>query len=242
MRGRTFGILLLMLLLAVPVVGWLAIRSIDGGYWRGLVAGRVEAATGRKLTVAGPSTVSWSMSPTLSVEQVALANAPGAASPTMVKVGRLELQLRPLVAPGRAPGDRAAVLAQCGAGPRARFEGHRQLAPPTERPTARGVRRRRGPFVPDRARGHDRRQHDSLPQLGLGRDHHDRHWAWALGRYRHRRSQQRLLSRARWTACPPASRAGWSRPRKCFPARWRKPVSTTSGSSSATRRSPAAPT
>ena len=93
MRGRTFGILLLMLLLAVPVVGWLAIRSIDGGYWRGLVAGRVEAATGRKLTVAGPSTVSWSMSPTLSVEQVALANAPGATSPTMVKVGRLELQL-----------------------------------------------------------------------------------------------------------------------------------------------------
>ena len=93
MRGRTFVLLLLTLLLAVPVASWLAIRSLDGGYWRGLVADRVMAATGRKLTIAGPAAISWSLAPTVVVDEVALANAPGAASPTLVKVGRLELRL-----------------------------------------------------------------------------------------------------------------------------------------------------
>ena len=72
MRGRTFVLLLLTLLLTVPVAGWLAIRSLDGGNWRGLVADRVLAATGRKLTIAGPAAVSWSLAPTVTVEEVAL--------------------------------------------------------------------------------------------------------------------------------------------------------------------------
>ena len=94
MRRRTFFLLLLMLLLAVPVVGLVAVHSVDGGYWRGLIADRVEASTGRKLNLGGPFAFTWSLSPTLSLEAVSLANAPGAATPNMLRIGRIEVQLR----------------------------------------------------------------------------------------------------------------------------------------------------
>ena len=208
MRGRTFGILLLMLLLAVPVVGWLAIRSIDGGYWRGLVAGRVEAATGRKLTVAGPSTVSWSMSPTLSVEQVALANAPGAASPTMVKVGRLELQLHLWSLLGGHPEIERLSLRNVELDLERDSKGignwHLQPSapPPAESPEERAVRSRSCARPRSKtarfATAARTRARSPRSSSGVG--------AWKVSAPA---NQQRLLSRARWTACPPASRAGW---------------------------------
>lgn len=103
MRRRTFFLLLLMLLLAVPVVGLVAVHSVDGGYWRGLIADRVEASTGRKLNLGGPFAFTWSLSPTLSLEAVSLANAPGAATPNMLRIGRIEVQLRLWSLLGRQP-------------------------------------------------------------------------------------------------------------------------------------------
>ena len=109
------------------------------------------------------------------------------------------------------------------------------------RPTAGGVRRRKAVRSRSCARPRSKtarfcaaaRTQARSPRSSLGVG------AWKVSAPA---SRQRLLSRARWTACPPASRVGWSRPGSAFPARWRKRISTTSGSSSPTRRSPAAPT
>ena len=103
MRRRTFFLLLLMLLLAVPVVGLVAVHLVDGGYWRGLIADRVEASTGRKLNLGGPFAFTWSLSPSLSLEAVSLANAPGAATPNMLRIGRIEVQLQLWSLLGRQP-------------------------------------------------------------------------------------------------------------------------------------------
>ena len=56
----------------------------------------VEAArraTGRELTISGETRIKLSLVPTISMEDVALANPPGFSRPDMVKVGRVELGL-----------------------------------------------------------------------------------------------------------------------------------------------------
>jgi uncharacterized protein involved in outer membrane biogenesis len=93
MRGRTLLALLLLLVLAVPVVAWLGLRAIDGGYLQRVVAQRVEAGTGRKLTVGGPVSVRWGLAPTVVVGRVALANAADASAPSLVEVRSIEVQL-----------------------------------------------------------------------------------------------------------------------------------------------------
>ena len=146
-------------------------------------------------TIAGPAAVSWSLAPTVTVEEVALTNAPGAASPTLVKVGRLEfrLRLRALLG-GNLEIDRLSLRdvvldLERDAGGIGNW--HLRSTAPVQGKVA-------GEWL------------DPLPQPGLGGDHHHSH------------------------------RAPSSRPERC-PAGWRRPISASSGSSWAIRRSPAAP-
>ena len=96
MRPRTLLLLLLVLVLLVPVAGALGVWSIDQGYLRRLIVARVEQATGRTFTVTGPVGIDWSLHPTLTMQQLALANAPWGAEPAMLRVERLTLQVAAL--------------------------------------------------------------------------------------------------------------------------------------------------
>ena len=50
-------------------------------------------ATGRKLTIQGPVRLEWSLTPTIAMEDVSLANPPGLSRPAMMHVARAEARL-----------------------------------------------------------------------------------------------------------------------------------------------------
>ncbi|CAA9215877.1 MAG: hypothetical protein AVDCRST_MAG08-358, partial [uncultured Acetobacteraceae bacterium] len=56
------------------------------------IAAAVEARTGRQLTLAGPVGLKFSLFPTVTMEDVALANMPGGSRPAMARVGRVEAE------------------------------------------------------------------------------------------------------------------------------------------------------
>ncbi len=86
-----------LVLLIVCFVG--ALFIIDVEHYRDLVQSRSEAVLGRQLTIAGDIELEWSMSPTLAVHDVALANIAGASRPEMARIGTLAigLELLPLL-------------------------------------------------------------------------------------------------------------------------------------------------
>lgn len=92
MRLRTILLLVLLLLLAVPAVFVVGLWWIDRDVFRGLIARQVEQATGRHFAL-GELSLEPGLRPTLVLGQAALANAPWASSPDMVRLDRLELQL-----------------------------------------------------------------------------------------------------------------------------------------------------
>src|SRR4051794_28519599 len=100
MRKRTFVFLVPLIVLAIPLAGVLGLWAIDGNFWRGVVSRHVGSATGRKLEIIGLLTIDWGFSPTITLAGVKLANAPWAATPTMLELERLGLQVRllPLLA------------------------------------------------------------------------------------------------------------------------------------------------
>lgn len=84
-------------LLVACLIGALFIIDVD--QYRDLVQSRSEDVLGRQLTIAGDIELEWSMSPTLAVHDVALANVPGASRPEMARIGTLAfgLELLPLL-------------------------------------------------------------------------------------------------------------------------------------------------
>lgn len=87
-----------ILLLAALVVGFAAISLNPGRYAPALIAA-TERATGRQVSLGGPVTINWSLTPALQVTNVALANPPGFADPDMLTLGalRAEIKLLPLL-------------------------------------------------------------------------------------------------------------------------------------------------
>lgn len=83
------GLLILVLVGAALV----APSFIDWNRYRGEIAARVGAATGRELTIAGNVGFSVLPAPALSVADLRLANLPGAATPDMLRLQRLELRV-----------------------------------------------------------------------------------------------------------------------------------------------------
>lgn len=72
---------------------YVVLQTTDLAAYQGLVASKVEEATGRTLRIGGPVRVALSLHPTVIAEDVQFANAPGGAEPNMVTVARIEVQL-----------------------------------------------------------------------------------------------------------------------------------------------------
>lgn len=76
---------------------------VDPNDHRDRIAAELQAATGRAVTLAGPISLTRSLSPALVVEGVTIANMPGGSRPQMASIGRLDVQvaLLPLILNGR---------------------------------------------------------------------------------------------------------------------------------------------
>lgn len=84
-------------LLIVPaalfaVVVGVAVASFDPESQKPRIAAAVEARTGRQLTLAGPIGLKLSLFPTVTLQDVSLANMPGGSRPDMARVERVEAE------------------------------------------------------------------------------------------------------------------------------------------------------
>jgi AsmA protein len=84
------GVLLVVLIVAALVVPFL----IPFDTYKAKIAEQVKAATGRDLKIDGPVRLSIIPSLALSAEKVAFSNAPGASTPDMAKLAKLQLELK----------------------------------------------------------------------------------------------------------------------------------------------------
>ena len=80
-----------LLALAAVAIG-VAVARFDPEALKPRIADAVEARTGRQLTIAGPIGLKLSVFPTVTLENVALANMPGGSRPEMARVGRAEAE------------------------------------------------------------------------------------------------------------------------------------------------------
>lgn len=85
---------ILAAVVAAAVVGVVVLKSMDFNEYRGLIAEQVKAATGRDLTIAGRLKLEISLSPSLAVEDVRLANAPWGSRRDMIVLKRLAAEVR----------------------------------------------------------------------------------------------------------------------------------------------------
>lgn len=85
---------LLAAIVAAAVVGIVVLKSMDFNEYRGLIAEQIKAATGRDLIIAGQLKLEISLSPSLAVEDVRLANAPWGSRPDMIVLKRLAAEVR----------------------------------------------------------------------------------------------------------------------------------------------------
>ena len=94
MRIKTILIALLILLVVLPGGAIVYVMSIDYNQYKGLIASEVERATGRKLTIDGKVALALSLTPTLTIKDLSLANLPGGSRPEMIMLKRLEVQMQ----------------------------------------------------------------------------------------------------------------------------------------------------
>ncbi|MFC7609423.1 AsmA family protein [Teichococcus aestuarii] len=81
-------------LVAVPVLAWGGLNLVlRDSVLRPRVIAAVEQATGRALTLSGPVGIKLSLVPTVTLEGVALANAPGGSRAEMLTASRVEARL-----------------------------------------------------------------------------------------------------------------------------------------------------
>jgi uncharacterized protein involved in outer membrane biogenesis len=83
------GVLLALLVLAALV----APSFLDWNQYKGEIADKVEAATGRRLTIDGSISLSLLPTPRLSVRSVRLANLPGASGPDLARLKALDMRV-----------------------------------------------------------------------------------------------------------------------------------------------------
>ncbi|WP_372624047.1 AsmA family protein, partial [Falsiroseomonas sp.] len=92
-RRRRWPWILLVVVVALPLVGFLALRAfVDADTLRPRLVAAVQDATGRDFRV-GDIGLALSLQPTLVLEDVALANAPGGSRPEMLTARRVEVQV-----------------------------------------------------------------------------------------------------------------------------------------------------
>lgn len=84
--------LVLILLLVVIVGGYIFIKTFDFNKYKGYVTELASKELGRELVINGDASIGLSLTPTIVIEDVELANVPWAANPQMVKIEKLEVQ------------------------------------------------------------------------------------------------------------------------------------------------------
>ena len=72
-------------------IGTLFVIDVDS--YRSLIKSQSELVLGRQLTIDGEIELDWSLSPTLAVHDVALANVEGGSRPEMARIGTLSMGL-----------------------------------------------------------------------------------------------------------------------------------------------------
>ncbi|WP_159992633.1 AsmA family protein [Roseomonas sp. 18066] len=92
-RGRA-ALITLAVVVAVPALAWGGLSLLlRDEVLRPRVIAAVEQATGRSLTLSGPIGIKLSLVPTVTLEGVALANAPGGSRADMLTARRVEAEL-----------------------------------------------------------------------------------------------------------------------------------------------------
>jgi len=93
MRLRTIVIGVVVLFVALIATGVAILMSIDFNQYKGQIADAVKAATGRELTINGNFKLGLSLTPSVSVDDVSFANAPGGSRPNMLTLKHLAVQM-----------------------------------------------------------------------------------------------------------------------------------------------------
>lgn len=112
-RWLRWALIALGVLVLLPAAGLAVfIATFDAESQKPRIQAAVQAATGRALTLDGPIGVKFALVPTLTLEDVALANAPGGSRPQMATVRRIEVELALLPLLSRQVEVRRLVLQQ----------------------------------------------------------------------------------------------------------------------------------
>ena len=92
--GRRILIALVLIVIVLPVAaGVVAFLTFDPNAYKPQIAAAVAQATGRSVTLAGPLAVKLSWVPTLTAQDVRLANVPGGSAPEMARIAEIETRI-----------------------------------------------------------------------------------------------------------------------------------------------------
>ncbi len=92
-RRRRIGVVVAALVVLLPLLAVAAFVALfDPGTLKARAADAVRRSTGRELTIAGPVGLTWSLIPTITLDDVSLANPPGMSRPAMAHAARVEVR------------------------------------------------------------------------------------------------------------------------------------------------------
>lgn len=93
-RGIRIALIVLAIVMVLPVLGvGVVAMTYDANRLKPRIVAAIEQATGRAVAIDGSVRLGLSLRPTLQVDGVTLANAPGFAPASMATLGRLDLRL-----------------------------------------------------------------------------------------------------------------------------------------------------
>ena len=92
-RGRRIGLVVAALAVLLPLAAVAAFMALfDPNMLKVRAADAVRRSTGRELTIAGPVGLTWSLIPTVTLDDVSLSNPPGMSRPAMAHAARVEVR------------------------------------------------------------------------------------------------------------------------------------------------------
>lgn len=93
-RGGRIGLVFVALVVLVPLLAVAAFAALlDADVLKTRAADAVRRSTGRELTIAGPVGLTWSLIPTVVLNDVSLANPPGMSRPALAHAARVEIRV-----------------------------------------------------------------------------------------------------------------------------------------------------
>ncbi len=93
-RGQRIGLVVAALVVLLPIAAVTVFLALfDADALKAWAADAVRRSTGRELTVAGPVGLTWSLIPTVALDDVSLSNPPGLSRPAMAHAARVEARV-----------------------------------------------------------------------------------------------------------------------------------------------------